>query len=382
MTQTKEELIKSAKGFEFYVSKVWPIHRLLVKSKLAKRCSKCAASEHMIPLGQDNICQVCNSKADSVDETDFDTSADLAQFNKILASTQGKAHGQYDALIPYSGGKDSSYLIRRIQNEFPELRILTFTVDNSFMSPIAKENIEYLLPKLNVDHLFVRPAQDFYKKLFRYGITHLNADGGYGTVDFSDGEFMLDAARSIAAEKKIPLILCGYSKYQIINGLKFKSFEYPRELEAINRTHVAGMKLTDFHNSEEVKLWWQGAEYKENERPRMLFPLYCWDLKEETILQQVKQMGLIQRKTSSPIVTNHLFIPTIGVVDVHKLGYSSYENEFCKMIRDGKADLIHWRNTFEFLEYTSKSGMFVKDICINMLERVDLTIEDVGVKFS
>jgi len=382
MGQTKEEIIKSAKGFEFYVSNIWPIHRVFVKSKLAKRCIKCAASEHMIPLLEDQICKECNKQMNYQNETDFDTSEDLKRFNEVLSNAQGIGRGQYDALVPYSGGKDSSYLIRRIQEEFPELRILAFTVDNSFMSPVAKENIDALLPKLNVDHLFVRPAEDFYKKLFSYGIRNLNDAGGYGTVDFSDGEFMLDAARSIAAEKKIPLILCGYSKYQVINGLKFKSFEYPRELESKDRTHVAGLPLSEFHNEKEIKLWWHGSQYGESDRPRLLFPLYCWDLEEETILREVRRMGLIQEKTMSPIVTNHLFIPLLGVVDVHKFGYSSYEHEFCRMIRDGKADLTHWRNTFEFLEYTSRNGMFVKNICIEMLNRVGLSLSDVGINFS
>jgi hypothetical protein len=307
---------------------------------------------------------------------------DLEAFKKILKEGQGAGNGQYDALVPYSGGKDSSYLIRRIQTEFPAIRILAFSIDNGFMSPVAKDNIDELLPKLNVDHIFVRPAKDFYTKLFRYGITHLNEDGGYGTVDFSDGEFILDTARNIAAERKIPLILCGYSKYQVINGLKFKSFEYPRELEAEDRTHVAGMPLCEFHNDHEITQWWQGNQYKNNERPRLLFPLYCWDLEEEDIFQAVQEMGLMQNKAVSPIVTNHLFIPVLGVVDVHKFGYTSYEPEFCRMIRDGKADLVHWRNTFEFLEYTSHTGMFVKKICLEMLAQIDLTLEDVGVDFS
>jgi hypothetical protein len=142
------------------------------------------------------------------------------------------------------------------------------------------------------------------------------------------------------------------------------------------------MPLSEFHNENEIKQWWHGSQYAENERPRLLFPLYCWDLEEETIIKEVERMGLIKDKAVSPIVTNHLFIPLIGVVDVHKLGYSSYEHEFCRMIRDGTADLVHWRNTFEFLEYTSRSGMFVKNICVEMLERVDLTLEDVGIKFK
>jgi hypothetical protein len=149
-----------------------------------------------------------------------------------------------------------------------------------------------------------------------------------------------------------------------------------------DRTHVAGMPLSEFHNQHETNQWWHGTKYSDNERPRLLFPLYCWDLEEENILQAVQEMGLMQGKAVSPIVTNHLFIPVLGVVDVHKFGYTSYEYEFCKMIRDGKADLVHWRNTFEFLEYTSQNGMFVKNICVEMLDKINLTLEDVGIKFS
>lgn len=381
MRKNKEQLIKSAKAFEFYVSKVWPLHRMLVRSKLAKRCTRCAASERMISLNTDGICETCLTEVPIQTNSGIDTNKDLVEFNEILQKAQGSGLERYDALTLFSGGKDSAYLISRIKDEYPDLRLLAITVDNGFMSPVAKENIDELLPKLNVDHLFVRPSKDFYNKLFRYGITHLNEDGGSGTVDFSDGEFILDVSRNIAAEKNIPLILCGYSKYQIINGLKFNSYEYPSEHEAIDRTHVANLPLADFHNEDELKQWWRGSEYTKAERPRLLFPLYCWDLEEEEILNAVKEKKLVS-KTISPIVTNHLFIPVLGVVDVHRYGYSSYEKEFCRMIRDGKADLIHWRNTFELLEYSSKTGVFLKDVCVEMLDEIGLSLEDVGIEFS
>jgi hypothetical protein len=379
MGQNKKDLIKSAKAFEFYVSKIWPLHRLFVKSKLSTRCVNCAASEHMITLNDKQVCELCEHTQVGQSVEDIDTSADLAVFNELLSNTQGE--GAYDVLVPYSGGKDSSYLIHRIQKEFPSIRILAFTVDNGFMSPVAKENVETLLLKLNVNHLFITPAPDFYKKLFRYGITHLNDEGGYGTVDFSDGEFILDTARNIATEKKIPLILCGYSKYQVINGLKIKTFEYPKSLENKDRQYVAGMPLSAFHDEHERAQWWQGNRHQTKAQPRLLFPLYCWDLEEEEILASVKKQGLVC-ESISPIVTNHLFIPVLGVVDVHKFGYSSYEPEFCRMIRDGKAEHIHWRNTFEFLEYTSRNGLFVGTLCTEMLAQVDLTLSDVGVEFS
>ena len=52
------------------------------------------------------------------------------------------------------------------------------------------------------------------------------------------------------------------------------------------------------------------------------------------------------------------------------------------MIREGKAPLKRWRSVFEFLEYTARTGLFVKPIVLKALRDLDLTPEDVGVCFT
>jgi hypothetical protein len=377
---TPAEIIRVAKLFEFYVKKIWPYHRFFAKNKISKRCKNCVASEKMIPLNADGICEKCVNYKASQNRHNTKIENEL---NQILNKSQGQGPKDYDALVLYSGGKDSTYLIRRIQTEFPKLRLLAYTLDNGFMSPIALQNIKDMVPRLKIDHVFIRPPENFHKNLFRFAITHLNAEGGYGTVDFSDGEFMLDTARKLAAEKNIPLILCGYSKYQVQNGLKFNSYESPREIELSDRTATAGLLLNDIFQSEaEKNLWWQGTKVEKQFVARLLFPLYAWDLEETEIKNKVKEWGLMNAKNHSPIVTNHLLIPLLGVVDVHRMGYSSFEVEFCRMIREGKADKHEWLPIFEFLEYTSKTGLFLKKTIIQSLQSLDLTLNDVGVKFA
>lgn len=375
--------VKTAKLFEFYVRNVWPLQRRFVGRRIHRRCTRCGASERMLPLDTRGICSECDARtrqgAPQKRARDPVLEAELA---KILAAAQGTGHGDYDALVMFSGGKDSSYLVRRLKDEQPRLRLLTCTVDNGFMSPVAKRNIDEILPRLNVDHVFIRPRREFYVRLFRYALTHLNADGSYGTVDFSDGEFMLDSARRLAAEKQIPLIVCGYSRYQVENGLGLHHFESPPEVERRARTETAGLKLTDiFDDEDEQRLWWQGPADGRN-AARLLFPLYAWDLEEDEIKRKVVEWGLISAKDQSPIVTNHRLIPLLGVVDVHRFGYSSFEKEFCRMIREGKADRESWQHTFEFLEYTSKTGLFVKPLVLDLLKELGLDTEDVGVRFG
>ena len=137
----KEKDIKAAKALEFYVKYLWPVHKLFAVKKMSKRCQNCAASEKMVTIGSNGICILCakDVKTPLIDISKV--SEERKNFENILKKYEGAGSGNYDALILYSGGKDSSYLVRRIKDEFPRLRILTFTIDNGLMSPVAKENI-------------------------------------------------------------------------------------------------------------------------------------------------------------------------------------------------------------------------------------------------
>lgn len=379
-TPDANTIVRSAKAFEFYAQKVWPWHRRLVAAKLAPRCARCALSSHREPLGPDGLCAPCRTApAVATAPPRLDRSPAL---HRLLAEHQGTGLGMHDALLLFSGGKDSVYMLRRIRDEHPGLRVLALSIDNTFMSPIARENIDRMVARMDVDHLMVRHSRAFMARLFGHCLTHLNADGGYGTVDFSDGELILDTARRVAAEQGIPLILCGYSRYQVENGLKLDGFESPRDRELRDRTDTAGIPLTDITSGDGLRHWWRASDFAPERVARMLFPMAAWDLDEDEVRAAVRGWGLVRQGYDSPIVTNHALIPLIGVVDVHQLGYSSFEIEFCRMIREGKADRQHWQNVFELLEYTARTGMFVRPPVDQGLAMLGLTHADLGIRFD
>lgn len=285
-------------------------------------------------------------------------------------------------MVLFSGGKDSAYMIQRIRREHPALRLLAFANDNTFMSPVARQNVERLAAQLDLDHVWVRTNRAFVAKLFAYCLTHLNDEGSYGTLDLTDGELMLDTARTLAAEKQIPLILCGYAIGQVRGAFGPSCrWECPRERMLTDRTETAGLPLKDIFLPEEMGPWWrpQAMGVPPERIARMLFPLFAWNLEEEEIKRSVAEWGLLNERQCSPIVTNHQLIPLLGVVDVHRVGFSSFEKEFCKMVRQGKADLTLWRNTFELLEYCSKTGTFIRHSSEEMLRKIGLTPEQVGI---
>lgn len=374
-------LVLTARLFEFHTRFLWPLHRLWVKDRISRRCRRCALSERAADLDDAGLCAPCREPRSATPESAPDP-ADVSSLAKIIADHEGRGRGRYDALVLFSGGKDSVYMVRRLRDEHPRLRLLAFTLDNTFMSPVARANVLRLVEQLDLDHLTFRPSRAFLKKLYRHGITHLNQNGGYGTVDFSDGEFLLDAARTLAAEREIPLILCGYSRYQVQDGLGLRAFESPPERERSDRTHVAGMPLADIFTEEERRLWWGGSRWPTDRPARLLFPLYAWNLDESVIAKQVADWGLLHPRENSPLVTNHRLIPLLGVVDIHRMGYSGFEKEFCRMIREGKAPLKRWRSVFELLEYTARTGLFVKPLVLKTLAELDLTPAEVGVYFD
>lgn len=378
-----DSFVLSVHLFNAYRQFIWPIHRLLAKGSIAQRCRTCAASIKMTPLEPNGKCFLCNHPQDPNSQRSLENLEEQRRkFHELLSQTQGSGRRAYDALILFSGGKDSTYMVQRLKLEYPRLRILALTINNGFMSPIAEANTRDLVQKLGIDHYFVKVKRQFYVKLFRYGLTHLNSHGAYGTVDFSDGEFTLDSGRNLAAQLEIPLILCGYSRYQVQDGLKLEDFESPRANETKDRTSVAELPLTEIFDSNEINLWWRGSSWPKERVPRLVFPLYIWDLEEDEIKKQVDAWGLLSNRMSNPALTNHRLIPLFAVTDIHQRGFSSFEPEFCRMIREGKADLAHWRSTFEFLEYTARTGMFIKPLIHQLLRDLNLTANELGIHFS
>jgi len=373
-----ERTIGDARRFVAYARHVWPIHRRFTRSLLSRRCARCVISEAWTPIGDDGVCAECAAAGDDVGSAER-AAGQREELEAILDRYQGRGRGRYDAVLLFSGGKDSIYMLHEVRLKFPALRLLALTVDNGFMSPVAMRTVHEVITRLDVDHMIYRHKTSTVVSLFRYGITHLNQDGCAGTVDFSDGELLLDTSRNLAARMEIPLILCGYSRYQAEGGLGLSSIESPPELERQNRTHVSGNALDDIFPDGDHSMWWRGADWPGSRVPRMLFPLFAWDLEENFIRDEVIRLGFLDQQRVDPLVTNHTLIPLLGVVDVWTVGCSTYEPEFSQMIREGRAEKGHWRNIFEMIEYSAKTGRFVRDTVREGLRRLNLTPGDVGL---
>ncbi len=369
-------LIMEAKLANFYMTKIWPIKRHFVSKSLYMRCNCCILSEKYISINPENgMCSLCEGVSDETSHNvhwhNFND-----ELNQLISSAIGdNPNSQFHALALFSGGKDSCYMLLRLKKEFPDLRILCLSVDNTFMSPFAIENINQSIKKIGLPHLWVRLPSDMCEKMFRFSLLRSEPKG---LLDFLDGELISDIARNTAARFKIPLILMGLTSEQVEKILKLDTFRHPHEKEFHPRSDVAGIPLDDIFDNEDKKWWWQGAS-KESPPAAFLFPLATWQVGEDEIKQEVFDSKLLENANLDPVLTNQSLIIPMVITDYLRHGYFCYEPEFAEMIRSGKASRKDWIYTVEIFEFASKTGKLLPKTFDKTLNRLKLDRQSLGI---
>lgn len=167
-------------------------------STKAKTCSKCLMNDKMngVQIGNDGICNFCAVYKTFIP---YGESALL----KIFKNARKKKR-IYDALVPLSGGKDSTYVLYLAVAKY-KLNVLTYTFDNGFMNDLAKKNIESSVKKCGVDHVWIKHDFKLIHELYRTALVQS------GEICGICGTGIERSMLKISQAWKIPLILMGHS---------------------------------------------------------------------------------------------------------------------------------------------------------------------------
>ena len=115
-----------------------------------ERCTKCImpANFPMLTFDENGVCDECTShkKFTVLGEDKLD---------EILSKYRGKGT-KADCIVPYSGGRDSSYALVQLVKKF-NMKCLLVTYDWGMMSPEAHRNWERTKEALGVEHIVIRP---------------------------------------------------------------------------------------------------------------------------------------------------------------------------------------------------------------------------------
>lgn len=377
--------------FEWLSQNVWPSVRRFFKGLIAPRCQRCVISAK-VPgvILTDRICNKCLT-ADNLpinhEEKAWEEKYQQYQAERcheILSSYQGAGKGDFDAFVPFSGGKDSTYMLYRLKRDYPGLRLLAATWDNGFYSSLALENARVVARKLDLDHFTYKPRASVYKSLYRYTLMHVHEGGSYGTVDRFDGSLNQHLGLRFAAELKIPLMISGVDWAQALLMGSNTSFEHPREdlLTRVDTDRIerrSRLSLSDIFDQRDRDLFWDGLKWPTERIPRWILPMIAWRPDKKEIVGELSSQNLITLAHTSPILTNNQVLSVMTAIDIKKIGYCSFEPEFADMIRYKKNDATYWRNIFEFVEFLVKKNLFFNSNISDILCRLDLSRNDVGL---
>jgi len=217
------------------------------------RCSRCVLSAAFPGIGfdGDGVCSVCR---DDVAMTRLDEAH--ARAAKQVSELFATRHAPYDAIVCNSGGKDSSYTLALAVRKYG-LRVLSFTLDNGFLSPAAFDNIRSVTSALGVEQLTYRPSLPFFRKVIRatailpiyreQTLTRISA-GCNACISLVN-----TMALRLALEKDIPFILAGFTLGQIpassiVFRNHFRFFADSRKESLANLTAAVGAEVDHYYN--------------------------------------------------------------------------------------------------------------------------------------
>ncbi len=176
-----------------------PDSRLRVLNNL-RLCTRCLLPEtqETIVFDDQGVCNVCRQI--EYKQTQIDWAAKKKEFDDLLDLHRGKY--AYDCIVPFSGGKDSTYTLYHLVRDFG-LRPLVVSFDHGFFRPRTLENNDRTLKILGVDFLKFRPNWRVVQKLM------LEAFKRKGDFCWHCHAGCFTYPMQIAVKFKIPLVIWG-----------------------------------------------------------------------------------------------------------------------------------------------------------------------------
>lgn len=324
-----------------------------------KICQKCILPETFpgIFFDENGICNHCIREKETLEKRGEKTAAFQDRLDKVISKIKGNAP-VYDAIVAYSGGKDSSYTLKLLKERYG-LRLLSMTFDNHFVSPTAWKNIETVTDTLGVDHIRFRPPWPTMQALFRT----------FAKEDIFPALALLRASSictaciglvkslvlKTALEMSIPLVAFGWSPGQA----PIQSAVLKNNPAMVKQNQSALFKAFPSEIKRRIHPYLIPDVYYEsykNRFPYNIHPLALFDYHEETITRELVEMGWEAPCDTDTNSTNCLLNAFANQCHLNRHGFHPYVLEIANMVRQ---DLMDRREGMEKI-YTPQNQDYVK----------------------
>ena len=127
-----------------------------------QKCTACNLPEtyETIEFDEDGVCNICRQKIFKDEKIDWKRRAEMLA--RVVEKHRGKY--EYDCILPFSGGKDSTYTLWYLVKHF-KIRPLVVQFNHGFMRDTLLENNRRTFKKLGVDVISFTPNWKLVKRL-------------------------------------------------------------------------------------------------------------------------------------------------------------------------------------------------------------------------
>jgi amino acid adenylation domain-containing protein len=198
-------------------------------------CTRCLLTDSHPGITIENgVCSACKH-FDSYKHKAIAYFHDIEDFRQVMEKARNQRRtGNADALLLYSGGKDSTYVL--LQLIAMGYKVETFTFDNGFISKTAFKNIERITNQYGIKH--VNCTIDNMDRIFNESLANSS------TVCNGCFKSLTMLSTKIAHERGINVIITGLSRGQIYDTKLKKLFDTGIfDIEEIDRRLLTHRKI-------------------------------------------------------------------------------------------------------------------------------------------
>ena len=197
-----------------------------------KKCSRCLLPEthETISFDSRGICSVCQNREFRNEQINW--SARRTELDTLITKVKGTA--DYDCIIPFSGGKDSTFTLYFVVKELA-LKPLVVSFDHGFYRPNMLANRNRVVETLGVDLLTFKPNWLLVRKLMLQSLLEK------GDFCWHCHTGIFSYPMWIAIEKRVPLILWGETSSEYAS---YYSYEDDEKVDEDRFNQIVNLGIT------------------------------------------------------------------------------------------------------------------------------------------
>jgi len=304
-------------------------------------CTNCILPETFpgIKFDSDGICNHCKREERLLEKSQGKKGEYREKLTNLIHELKGRAPS-YDAIMAYSGGKDSTYTLKLLKEQY-DIRIIALTFDNHFISPVSQDNIDKVTDTLGVDSLRIQTPWPIMKSMFRCTAetdifptpTLLRAS----SICTSCIGLVKSLVLKTALEMSIPMVAFGWSPGQA----PIQSAIMKTNPALIRQNQSALRKAFPAELVEKMGQYFIPESYYPRFKesfPRNIHPLAFFDYNEETIKHELYQLGWKDPSDTDTNSTNCLLNAFANHCHLKRHGFHPYVWEIANMVRQGIID--------------------------------------------